>query len=68
METTIYTKSANGNTGKKVTGNQEKLVQINTLSSRLFLLTQQLSRIQENIAIIQADIAGFATAEIDENL
>jgi len=67
METT-YTKSANGNTGKKVTGNQEKLVQINTLSSRLSLLNQQKTRTEENIAIIQADIAGFATAEIDENL
>lgn len=67
METT-YTKSANGNTGKKVTGNQERLISIASLSGRLNLMQQQLVRIQDNIASIQADITGFATAEIDENL
>jgi hypothetical protein len=65
---TIYTKSANGNTGKKVTGNKETLVSIASLTGRLNLLISSKQRIEDNIALIQEDIAGFATAEIDEDL
>lgn len=55
----------NGNTGVIITGvNNRKTVSIASLPVRLNLLNQQLTRIQDNIEAIEADILGFQTAEI----
>lgn len=55
----------NGNTGVIITGlNNRRTVSIASLPVRLNLLNQQLTRIQENIDILEADILGFQTAEI----
>ena len=55
----------NGNTGAVITGvNRRNVVSIASLPGRLNLLNQQLTRIQENIEALEADILGFQTAEI----
>jgi hypothetical protein len=71
---TIYKKSTSGTTGSKTVTNTTTEVSrttvfiISSFISRLDGLNKEKIRLQEKIDSLQADIDGFANAEVDEDL